>query len=67
MHGQYIIHDPDSPHLVLFATPTLEEAAAALAAQPRAGDLTISVNRDGFSRSLDADEANRLGSLLGSD
>jgi hypothetical protein len=64
MDGQYIVSHPDRPHLVLFAASSLEEVASALAAQPQAQELMVSLNQDGFSRALDTDEASNLGALL---
>jgi hypothetical protein len=63
MSTQYVVHDPQRPHIVLFAAATMSEVAAAVAAQPNAEELWILAHRDGTSRELDAAERSELGAL----
>lgn len=55
----YVISDPSQPHVVLGTAGSLETIAEALAARPESG-LTVCVNRDGLSHSLDEAEQREL-------
>jgi len=59
----YVMFDPARPHIVLGTSETLEEIAAALAARPEPG-LTVCVNHDGLTGSLDAREQRELDGRL---
>jgi hypothetical protein len=63
---QYVVHDPQRPHIVLFAAATMTEVAAAVAAQPNADELRILAHRDGTSRELDPSERSELDGLRAS-
>ena len=56
----YIVTHRGRPHVVLFAGATLEEAAAALDAQPDRDGLEVSCAWDGASRPLNAEELREL-------
>jgi hypothetical protein len=55
---------PDRPHAMLFSAPTLEEAAAAVAAQSNADELAVYFHFHGASRDLNPEEQSQLTHLL---
>ena len=59
----YVIFDPAKPHIVLDTSETLEDIATTLAARPEPG-LTVCVNHDGLTGSLDAREQRELDAQL---
>ena len=59
----YVIFDPARPHIALDTSDTLEGIATALAARPEPG-LTVCVNHDGLTGSLDAREQSELDARL---
>lgn len=64
MLTQYLVAPRDRPYLVLFTARRLEEAAAAVAAQPDPAAVLVYASVDDISRDLNPDERGRLAELL---